>query len=356
MFRGIWRRLAGDRRAAALTSVGIVAVVTLGTEGFFLATSQQAAPAADTPKPPAVTASPTAPPLASPFTGEPVTRLNRVLAVKIGNTVPERPATGLSQADIVYLLPVEGGLSRIMAIYSTAFPPVVGPVRSARQDDIQLLRQFGKPAFVWSGAQPELQPVVENSRVVDLYAGIVDGYFRSASRPPPYNLYGRVSQLLAESQGASVARDIGFRFGAPPAGGKPTHSFAVSYPATAFRFTWSAAEQGWRVSMDGEPATSSGPGGGRLTPPTVVIQDTDVTTSPYKEEGVRPPYAASVGSGRVTVLRDGMAFQGRWSRPSSGAGTTFTTDSGQPLTFSRGQVWVVFTDAASWTTAYPGMG
>src|SRR6202035_504490 len=86
-------------------------------------------------------------PLLSPFTGEPVHRLQRVLIVKIGNTVPERPATGLAKADIVYLIPVEGGLSRIMAVFSSHYPRVIGPVRSARQDDIALLRQFDRPAF-----------------------------------------------------------------------------------------------------------------------------------------------------------------------------------------------------------------
>ena len=59
-----------------------------------------------------------------------------------------RPPTGLRQADIVYIIPVDGGLSRIMAVFSSHVPPIVGPVRSSRQEDIKLLRQFGKPAFV----------------------------------------------------------------------------------------------------------------------------------------------------------------------------------------------------------------
>ena len=47
--------------------------------------------------------------LLSPFTGEPVRSLNRVLAVKIDNIVNARPQTGLTHADLVYVLPVEGG-------------------------------------------------------------------------------------------------------------------------------------------------------------------------------------------------------------------------------------------------------
>src|SRR5215470_16141209 len=155
-----------DRRAQGFAALAGVAAVALVVEGFLLF-----APGAAAPKPvpaPSPTPSPTTHhvgPLVSPFTGERVKSLQRVLAVKIGNTYPERPATGLSKADIVYMIPVEGGLSRIMAIFSSHYPRAVGPVRSARQDDIKLLRQFGRPAFAWSGAQPALQPRVENSRI-----------------------------------------------------------------------------------------------------------------------------------------------------------------------------------------------
>ena len=109
--------------------------------------------------------------LTSPFTGEPVAALGPVLAVKIDNLAPARPQTGLTTADIVYVLPVEGGLSRFLAVFSSRFPPVIGPVRSAREDDLELLRQFGRPAFAYSGAQPQLLPVVEKARTADLYAG-----------------------------------------------------------------------------------------------------------------------------------------------------------------------------------------
>jgi hypothetical protein len=64
--------------------------------------------------------------LLSPFTGEPVAALGEVLAVKIDNIAQARPQTGLSKADIVYVLPVEGGLTRLLAIFSSHSSPVVG--------------------------------------------------------------------------------------------------------------------------------------------------------------------------------------------------------------------------------------
>jgi hypothetical protein len=280
--------------------------------------------------------------LRSPFTGERVSSLNRALAVKIDNIALARPQTGLTRADIVYVLPVEGGLSRLMAVFSSHYPTVVGPVRSAREDDLQLLRQFGRPAFAYSGATPRLLPYIHRTaRIVDLYAGRTSGYYRDLRRVAPYNLYARTRQLLAQASGASTARDIGFRFGPPPPGGKVTRSVSVSYPAASFRFTWSAAKGRWLVTMDGCPAVSSS--GVRLSAATVVIQHTTVRTSRFKEYGFRPPYAESTGSGTALVLRDGRAWAGHWSRPAANGGTTFTTASGQPMTFASGQVWVVLT-------------
>jgi len=195
--------------------------------------------------------------LRSPFTGELVEALRRVVIFKIDNVAQARPPTGLTKADLVYVLPVEGGLSRIFAVFSSHFPPVIGPVRSSREEDIQLLRQFGRPAFAFSGAQPRLLPVVEHARIVDLYAGRVRGYFRSSKRIAPYNLYARTSKLLAEAKGASKASDIGFRFGPAPAGGKPAKIYNVGYSAAAFSIRWSADQHRWLIWMDGKAATAA---------------------------------------------------------------------------------------------------
>jgi hypothetical protein len=187
--------MRAHKKAVAAASAA-VAVVGLAV-GLFLILR---------PGPPVAGPAPTArprPPLMSPFTGEPVASLGPVIAVKVDNIKQARPQTGLSQADIVYVLPVEGGLSRFLAIFSSHFPPVIGPVRSAREDDLELLRQFGRPAFAYSGAQPQLLPVVERARIVDLYSGRVGGYFRDHRRVAPYNLYAHTAQLRAEARGAS---------------------------------------------------------------------------------------------------------------------------------------------------------
>src|SRR5215472_11515729 len=159
-------------------------------------------------------------PLMSPFTGERVKKLGPVLIVKIDNIVYTRPQTGLNEADIVYVIPVEGGLSRFMAVFSSHIPPVIGPVRSAREDDLELLRQFGRPGFAFSGAQGQLLPVVQRARIHDLYAWTTRGYYRDNSRIAPYNLYAHTRELLKQAKGATRAHGIGFTFGPAPAGGQ----------------------------------------------------------------------------------------------------------------------------------------
>lgn len=279
--------------------------------------------------------------LRSPFTGEPIAKLGPELIFKIDNVEQARPPTGLTRADIVYILPVDAGLSRIFAVFSSHIPRVVGPVRSAREEDIELLRQFGRPAFAYSGAQPRLLPVVEHSRIVDLYAGIVGGYYRDLNRIEPYNLYARTRQLLAEAHGReSRARDIGFRFGSAPRGGRPTKTYSVTYPEAAFTFRWAPKQHRWLSTMDGKAAYSAG--GRRLGARTVVIQYVKVGLSGFRELGIKPPYANTVGSGPAVVLRDGRAYRVHWSRPHAGGGTAFTLPDGRRMPFARGQVWIVF--------------
>ena len=278
--------------------------------------------------------------LTSPFTGERIASRGPELIVKIDNVIQARPPTGLNKADVVYVLPVDAGLSRIFAVFSSHIPPVIGPVRSARSEDITLLRQFGRPAFAFSGAQPELLPVVERSRIINLYAGIVGGYYRDYRRVEPYNLYARTRQLLREAKGASKARDIGFRFGPPPRGGKPTKVWSVTYPEASFTFRWSPHRHRWLCWMDGRPAHVAG--GGQLGGGTVVIQSVVVSRSRYRELGIKPPYAATVGSGSAVVLRNGRAYRVHWSRPQPDGGTIFTLPDGHRMPFARGQVWVVF--------------
>lgn len=267
------------------------------------------------------------------------------LVVKIDNVRAARPHTGLNAADIVYVEEVEAGLSRLMAVYAQKLPKVVGPVRSARESDLELLRQFYRPALAFSGAQGKLMPLINRAplqaKPPEKAAG---AYFRDGKRPSPHNLYLRPHKLMPSAPGTD-ALTTGFRFGAAPAGGKAEASRTVRYKLAKFTFTWSGSQDRWLVSMDGKAARTTD--GKRVTAGTVVVQYVKVRRSAFHDAlGHNTPYTETVGSGRAKVLRDGRAYDVNWKRPKATSGTTFTTRHGKPMNFQHGQVWVVFAKAS----------
>jgi hypothetical protein len=84
------------------------------------------------------------------------------IAIKIDNTDAGRPQVGISSADIVFEELVEGGVTRYLAIFHSDVPDEVGPVRSGRPQDAELVPSFGG-VFVFSG--------VGNSNVREIIRG-----------------------------------------------------------------------------------------------------------------------------------------------------------------------------------------
>jgi hypothetical protein len=279
------------------------------------------------------------PPSSSPAPS--ATAAGSPLAVKIDNVSAARPQTGLDAADVVYAEQVEGGLSRLMAVYATRLPRTVGPVRSARASDLELLRQFHRPTLAFSGAQHKLLPLIGRA---PLRAESPDrapaAYYRGTGKAAPHNLYLRPARLLPSAPG-KAALTTGFGYGPAPSGGTPTAARTVRYPAARFTFTWSAGRHRWLVAMDGTPTVTTD--GARVAPATVVVQYVRIRTSRYHDVlGNHTPYTETVGSGKAQVLRDGRSFDASWSRPAATDGTTFTAADGGRMNFADGQVWVVF--------------
>lgn len=262
------------------------------------------------------------------LTGEPGAA-GRVLAVKIDNVAAARPATGLDDAAIVYAIEVEGGLSRLMAVYDAAdgLPRTVGPVRSARETDVQLLAQYGRPALAFSGAQSRLLPVL---RASDELAAVTDtgDFFRDPGRRAPHNEY--LHPAAAAREGGE-AEDIGLRFSADvPAGGTAAGTASARMPSARFTFTYGGGR--YRVSMDGVRSP--------WTADNVVIQHVRVTESKYRSRTGYVPFSHTVGHGTARVLRDGRAYDAVWDRPSASDGTSFTVD-GEQLPLRPGRTWIV---------------
>ena len=121
-----------------------------------------------------------------------------VLAVKIDDTPPAHPQIGLEHADVVYIEQVEGGLTRLATIFSQypeSVPEKIGPVRSARISDLEILSQYGKVGFAFSGAQRKLYPKIDAANLINL----------SADRNPA-NIYSRDHSRFAPTTVPAYAR------------------------------------------------------------------------------------------------------------------------------------------------------
>jgi hypothetical protein len=272
--------------------------------------------------------------------GESARPAGPLLAVKVDNVGPARPQAGLDAADVVYAEQVEGGLSRLMAVFATELPEAVGPVRSARESDLELLRQFDDPTLAFSGAQHKLLPLIDKAPLrAATPESAPDAYDRAKGRPAPHDLFLHPRALLKSAPGAD-ALTTGFTFGDAPSGGSPETDRTVRFPAARFAFAWSADRHRWLVSTDGRPTVTTD--GTRVAPATVVVQYVTVRASRFHDYlGSTTPYTQTVGTGRAEVLRDGRAYKGHWKRDSATDGTKFTTADGAPLNFAKGQVWVV---------------
>lgn len=273
------------------------------------------------------------------------------LAVKIDTTEHGRPQSGLAEADVVFEEMVEGGLTRLLAVYQSTDPGSLGPVRSARSTDLGILAELGRPLFAWSGANPTFAAAVRAADIVDVGASAApDAYRRTDDRSAPYNLYADPG-LLREAGADDAAAAI------PPA---PLFSYREvddplsgpgSMDATGFRTTsagtlsteiewsWNADRDQWVREQNGTAHEESS--GTQLGAANVIVRFT-----PYGDSGVRDsvgavvPEALAVGEGDAWLLSGGRAQLGRWHKASVDAQTTYVDSTGAPLQLAPGPTWV----------------
>ena len=292
----------------------------------------------------------------SPFTGRPESAPAPVLIVKLDNTRNAQPHAGLSQADIVFVEEVEWGLNRLAAVFSSSVPERIGPVRSARISDIDLVAQFGEPAVAFSGAQQKLWPALEAASFIDVSANKGGtGYSRDRGRRAPYNYFADGTTLLERADGReSSSRDIGFVFAEQaPAGGRPATSVKANWPYAKMRFAYDPASGMYAVGMDGHEAMAEETNSPQQAS-TVIIQYVDQSDSGYGDRGGgHTPLLKTTGSGTGVVLRDGQAWDVLWSRPDEASGTTWTLGDGTPMPFKPGQQWIVLMNKKTPVKVFP---
>ncbi|QCT01451.1 hypothetical protein E6C60_0730 [Paenibacillus algicola] len=135
----------------------------------------------------------------APLTGQGLEQPSdrRPLAVMMNNAPAARPQSGLSQADLVYEVLAEGGITRLIAIYqSQTGIEKIGPVRSIRPYLIDIGESYDG-VLVHAGGSPEAYTIIQRQKKQDLdEIGSAGAYFwRTTDRKAPHNLYTSEEKL-----------------------------------------------------------------------------------------------------------------------------------------------------------------
>lgn len=273
-----------------------------------------------------------------------------VLAVKIDDTPDAHPQVGLASADVIYIEQVEGGLTRLAAIFTNVIPPAIGPVRSARISDLDILAQYGKVGFAFSGAQHKLLPKISAANLYYLSAEVNPPsiFYRDLTRVEPTNMFLDATALLKKSievEGKTIdsAKSVGWQFGSGPDTGTAIAGAKVSWPASRYEINWLPEQKRWGLMFHGMADLDQS--GLQLGSPTFVIQKVSITDSEFHDKvGGITPFSNTIGSGTGYLLRDGKAIAINWNRPDANSGTTWTLRDGSVAKFATGQVWIALTD------------
>jgi hypothetical protein len=273
-----------------------------------------------------------------------------VLVVKIDDTANARPQVGLEFADVIYIEQVEGGLTRLAAVFSSSIPPRIGPVRSARISDIELFAQYGHVAFAYSGAQRKLLPVIAAANFSDVGA-MRRGptyYETDPNRIQPYAMFLNAQLLMANEAAKSTvidtAKNVGWNFSKNLENeGFEITNATIHWPAQRYSAQWDATRNRWLLSVNSIPDVSNL--GKELGPTTLVIQIVSIMPSEYGDKfGGNTPFSQTVGTGKAYVLRDGNVIQATWNRMDALSPTTWVDTTGAEIKFAPGQIWVALTD------------
>jgi len=272
-----------------------------------------------------------------------------VLVVKIDDTSMAHPQIGLEDADLVYIEQVEGGSTRLAAVFSSKIPTRIGPVRSARISDIELLAQYGRVGFAYSGAQSKMLTIISAANLYDLGAqkNSPTIFTTDATRTQPYAMVLRADLLMEFAKSKSMefaqSKSMGWKFGKVTEGGAAITSAQVFWPASSYGVHWSKSENRWLLDFRKEVNITES--GQRLGASTFVIQLVSITDSIYKDKnGGITPLSSTVGSGSGYILRNGKSIKATWSRPTAEEGTRWMSMKGEEVTFEKGQIWVALTD------------
>ena len=351
-------------------ALGGVGVLIVGAVVALLVTSGSSPSSAS--KPPVtvapITAVPpttTAPAPTCPLTGTPApggtVPARPALGVKIGNYPNDRPSAGLNQADVVFEEPVEGGITRLVAVFQCQSPALVGDLRSARQPDVGILSQLSKPLFVHAGGIDPVIALLQAAPLTDenLLSGAAAFGRHPAARPlrPVQHVRQHGDAVGARRRRHHPAgADLHLRrHPAGRLGGRVGWSAHIPFSDTSdVTWTWNPAANNYLRSYATGPDTLID--GSQSAANNVVIMTVQTSNGPWVEnsEGGLEVQIPNTGSGPMVVLRNGAAITGTWNRTSLTQPPTLTATDGSPITLQPGNTWEELVPSGIAVTTAPG--
>ncbi|HET9600767.1 MAG TPA: DUF3048 domain-containing protein [Acidimicrobiales bacterium] len=275
------------------------------------------------------------------------------LVVKYDNHRDARPHAGLNQADIVYEEIVEG-ITRFFAIFQSTDASPIGPIRSARTTDVDLINQLNRPFFVWSGGNRNVVRAIGNANGVSRAHGQGPGWYRDPDRRRRTAVEHTLMNDGTPGLFATVEPGQGTPFpffSYRPAGvasaGQPVTTIDAQLDGVNLQWMWDPAQGVWIRSEYGAPHVDAS--GAPITASNVVVQFV-----PYQASSAdrRSPEAVTVGEGDAWVFTDGKLIFAHWSRPDASRPAVFTDAGGQPVLLTPGRTWIELAEAGVSAVGY----
>jgi hypothetical protein len=296
-------------------------------------------------------------------------RLNRrPLAIKIPNApAAARPQSGLSMADVVVEHEAEAYLTRFTAIYLGQDASLIGPVRSMRLPDSELVPIF-KAALVASGGHPavkirmtEGKPWAEGyQRIIcpeDPFLGDGGTLRRMPDKKPVYELtlYSDTTSLwgLLDQRGVNDRQSFEDMFvfsQGLPTGGSAATNLKIVYKLgiSEAEYQYDAESKTYKRFDLGQPLVDELTGE-QIAPSNVVViyvnhVDTDIAADTHDPNHTW--FAVSIqlwGTGSAKVMRDGQVFDVTWVRENpqqDGDRLLFRDSQGNQIPFRPGTTWI----------------
>jgi hypothetical protein len=300
----------------------------------------------------------TVPAVLAPLTGLPIdpAKASRpALVVKIDNfPTIARPQVGINQADVVFEEIVEG-ITRFAAVFQSEDADPVGPIRSARTSDINILAQLGRPLLAWSGGNPFVTRAIGNANIDNLTPDRYESaYFRTKDRAKPHNFFSNTSTLFSLATDATPVPQPLFQYRAPgdplPPTAQPSGGVKIVFTGgQKVDYAWNDTLKGWARFQAGTPHVDVD--GHQIAPANLVVLFTPYKASPADP---RSPEAQTVGSGEAWVFTNGAIIPGTWNRPDPAKPATLTDGNGQPILLTPGHTWVALPQKGSAVPVPPG--